>query len=87
MSLADRIEAARPLPRGLPCPVSVILDALDERDRASLQYQLERPVWDPERLGNGRLATMLIEDGHRIHQKGIERHRNRECRCFAGLGQ
>lgn len=84
MSLADRLETARPPQRGMPCPVSTILAALPERDRAALGVALDRPVGDPDRLSAAQIANELADEGMEIHYAAIEKHRRRSCRCFRG---
>lgn len=84
--LADILgDTPRKTRQGLPCPVSVVLDALDERDRAALTAELDRQVGDPKRLSNAVIARALAESGHPVHQKGVERHRTKVCRCFSRL--
>lgn len=85
MSLAKRLaEHQNPKP-GLPCPVATIVAQLDETDRKALLNALDVPPNHPERVSSAELARMLTEEGFAIHFKGIERHRNRVCRCFTGV--
>jgi hypothetical protein len=86
VSLADKIAQARPKMRGLPCPIATIVAALSEKDRVALLTQFDLPPDAPERLSNSVLAELLTDEGHRIHYKSIEGHRNRRCRCFMGSG-
>lgn len=84
MSLADRLQQAKPAMHGLPCPVATLLGQLEERDRVQLLDALEVPVGAPGRLPTTAIARALQDSGHPIHYKGIERHRIRQCRCFTG---
>jgi hypothetical protein len=70
--------------QGLPCPIAVILDEIPENDRTALTAEMDRPIGDPKRLSNAVIARALTDSGHPIHQKGVERHRNKVCRCFSG---
>lgn len=84
MSLADRLARHENPQRGLPCPVAVIVAQLDETDRKALLNAMDAPSNHPDRVSSAELARMLTEEGFAIHFKGIERHRNRVCRCFTG---
>lgn len=84
MSLADKLAQAAPPFRGLPCPIAALLPQLDERDRVELLTVLEMPPGTPGRMATTTLAAVLASEGHPIHYKGVERHRNRLCRCFSG---
>lgn len=70
--------------QGLPCPVAKILEGLETADATALVHELDRPVGDPRRLSNAVIARTLTDSGQAIHPKGIERHRNRTCRCYSG---
>jgi hypothetical protein len=87
VSLAERLEQARPRMRGLPCPMAVIIPKLDEADRVALLNALELNQEDPAYLPTTTLAQVLTEDGHRIHYKSVAAHRNMVCRCFTGTGK
>lgn len=69
----------------MPCPVATIVAQLDQADRKALLNALEIPSGHPERVSSAELARMLTEEGYGVHFKGIERHRNRVCRCFTGV--
>ena len=86
MSLEDRFKAAPPVRRGMPCPVAVIMEQLPPGDVAVLLEQFTKPVGSADRIATTTIAKLLCEEGHQIHPKGVERHRNRECRCFRGSG-
>lgn len=81
MSLAKRLAEHTTPQRGLPCPISVVLDKLNDTDKAALIEALEVPASSRERISSVSLSKMLAEEGHRVHFKGIERHRNHVCRC------
>jgi len=53
---------------------------------AVLVAQFDKPVGALDRIATTTIARLLCEEGHQIHPKGVERHRNRECRCFRGSG-
>lgn len=84
MSLADKLQQAAPPFHGLPCPIATIMGQLDERDRVELLNALECPPGTPGRMATTTLAAVLASEGHPIHYKGVERHRNHLCRCFTG---
>jgi|GEM_PF-3404183 len=86
MSLADRLQQASPVFRGLPCPIATIMAQLEERDRVELLTQLDVPAGTTGRMANTTIAAVLTEEGFAVHYKGVERHRNRLCRCFMGTG-
>lgn len=87
MNLSERLSQTRKTEkRGLPCPVAVILQQLNEDDRASLDAQLAIDRDDPARITTIELTRILNEEGFRIHYKGVERHRNQQCRCFMNGG-
>lgn len=82
MSLSERLRETRNNENnGRPCPVSVILQQLNDDDRGSLEAQLTIDRDDPARITTIELTRILNEEGFRIHYKGVERHRNRQCRC------
>lgn len=86
MSLAERFAAAPPVTRGLPCPISVILEQLPAVDADVLRDQFTKQLGSPDRLANTTIAALLSDEGYPIHYKGVERHRKRECRCYRGTG-
>lgn len=87
MNLSERLSQTRPKEkRGLPCPVHVILQQLNEDDRESLEAQLTIHRDDPARITTIELTRILNEEGFRVHYKGVERHRNQQCRCFMNGG-
>lgn len=87
MNLTERLRDARKTEkRGLPCPVAVILQQLNEDDRGSLEAQLSIDRDDPARITTIELTRILNEEGFRIHHKSVERHRNQHCRCFMNGG-
>ena len=59
-------------------------DLLLETDRKALLNAMDAPPNHPDRVSSAELARMLTEEGYGVHFKGIERHRNRVCRCFTG---
>lgn len=92
MSLADRLESARPPQRGMPCPVATILGLLPPRDADALRRVIDAEKGDPDRLGAQQIATMLGEpdegeEPHEIHYAAIEKHRRRACRCYRGTNR
>jgi hypothetical protein len=83
VSLSERLRETRSNEkRGLPCPIAVILQQLNEDDRGSLEAQLSIERDDAARITTIELTRILNEEGFRIHYKGVERHRNQLCRCF-----
>lgn len=84
MSLADALAAATMPQPGLPCPMAVIMEKLDERDRAQLLDAMNTPLGTPGRLPTTVITKVLNASGYSIHHKGVDRHRNAMCRCFSG---
>lgn len=84
MSLADALAAATMPQPGLPCPIAVILEQLEDRDRTGLVEAMDVPVGTPGRLPTTVITKVLIASGYLIHYKGVDRHRNAMCRCFSG---
>lgn len=87
MALAERLATAQPKPRGLPCPISLILQQLPPEDAAALQTALDIPLGQSGRLGARVIADELAHEGYEIHYAGVEKHRRGSCRCFRGNGR
>jgi hypothetical protein len=81
VSLSERLTAAKPAQRGLPCRMALILDDLAPDDAQALQVALDTPIGNPERLSAMTLAAMLTLEGYEIHYKSVETHRKGACRC------
>lgn len=84
MSLAARLSDTRNSPHGLPCPIAVILTKISDGDRIALLNELDKQMGDPTRLSNNSIRQALDDEGFPLHIKGIEKHRNGQCRCFTG---
>lgn len=84
MSLAASLQAAKNKAHGLPCPIAVILRQLDDTDRAALEAELTKGVYDPTRLTHPAIQSALAAEGYNVHIRGIEKHRKQTCRCYTG---
>lgn len=84
MSLAASLQAAKNKAHGLPCPIAVILRNLDDTDRAALEAEFAKGLYDPDRLTNGAIQGALAAEGYTLHLKGVEKHRKQACRCYVG---
>lgn len=84
MSLADALAAAKLPMRGMPCPIAVIIEQLEDRDRIQLLDAMDLPTGTPGRLPTTVITKALISSGWPVHYKGVDRHRNGMCRCFSG---
>ena len=84
MSLAEKLNSARPLGAGLPCKIGNLLytDKLTDEDKAELIRALEVPYGDPKRLPNTVIAAALREEGHDVGDTALNKHRRGVCRCF-----
>lgn len=82
--LADAFEARRLSQQGPKCGVFLILEALDEEDRADLQAMLDghRKSTDLARFINDELhdEVQAVLDG-RIKEATLQRHRRGDCHC------
>jgi hypothetical protein len=84
VTLAASLQAAKNKAHGLPCPIAVILRQLDDTDRAALQGELSKGLYDPDRLTNTAIQGALAAEGFNVHLKGVEKHRKQTCRCYVG---
>lgn len=78
-SLADELKAYRP---GRPrCSFGVILEALDEGDRASVVAALDDPS-----IPGTHVAKVLSSRGHPVKGDTVRRHGKGECSCPRDAG-
>lgn len=79
MSLADRLQSGPPTTmHGLPCSIGVLLDRLDDDERAALDTMMADQSWSA-----GGIADAVAKEGHgRLSHQMVRKHRRRECRCF-----
>ena len=63
-------------PKGPRCGVELVLTALDEKTRKTLQAALDN-VYAP----STKIAQALADLGHRTSTHVVQRHRRGECRC------
>jgi hypothetical protein len=81
MSLADQLEALEPAVRGPRCSAGLLLDELDESDRAALVAALGNP-----RKQSSDIYRLLKDAGYKVAESAIHRHRvlpdkPRRCSC------
>ena len=75
MALADAMEQAG-RPSRARCSVGVLLEQLDDADRATLQ------AWLAARsITSASIERALVSQNHLIRQHTIKRHRKSECSC------
>ena len=77
MPLADRLAAEQIVNRRTRCSVTILLDELDNTDRATLLA-----AFGDTRIGNAMIARALAAEGHtHIRANTIGRHRQGACSC------
>lgn len=74
MSLSDRLAAYEKPPVGGRCTVCSLLDQLPEDEAKALNDALADPAFS-----NAGLSRVLKEEGYRIGDSTIGRHRRQEC--------
>jgi hypothetical protein len=76
MALKDHAPQG-PRPTGKPCSVQLLIDRLNETDRAELH------AWMYE-LGHSQEAIYksITDAGETVGKQTINRHRSRGCRCY-----
>lgn len=62
--------------KGPRCTVSVILGALDAKDRDVLEAALA----DPD-IQSSQIAKVLTDNGHKIGDGTVSKHRRQGCAC------
>ena len=75
MSLSQRIADFEPPQMGLRCLTCQMADSLSEEDRAAF----DKACAD-SRISHTALARILREEGYRIGDSALRRHRKGECR-------
>lgn len=76
MNLAEAI-AASVKPKGTKCSVTLMLESLDEGDRAVMVEALGNPTITHTQLADGIVLAGLP----RVLAQTLSRHRKGECRC------
>lgn len=75
MSLAAALAAQSKRRVSTPCLTGIILDKLDAEDRALLEGAMDSD------MTHVAIARALADEGHKIAQQSIGRHRKGECAC------
>lgn len=70
---AFRVKGRGP---GIPCPVAAVLEQLPPKDRQVLEGALEDAS-----VQHAAIERVLKEEGIRLPQLAVGRHRNKGCRC------
>lgn len=74
MSIAQRLTEYKPPRVGGQCTVCALLEKLSKEDTAALQKAFADP-----RVSNAGIAAILKEEGHKIGESTVRRHRKGEC--------
>lgn len=76
MTLATKL-ATPPGPRkGPDCSMGTILRTLPEQESQAVQAALDNPDWTA-----AALARLLTQEGHRVQDNTVRRHRRGDCLC------
>jgi len=76
MDLAAKLAAPpEPIP-GPKCTMGALLDALPDREAQAVQAALDNPAWTAVAL-----ARLLTQEGHRMQDSTVRRHRRGDCLC------
>ena len=76
MSLAKAFQAGPPLIKGPACSVALVLDNLNDEDRAALLEAFADKRWR-----STDIATQLEAEGIHLGAATISRHRRGGCKC------
>lgn len=79
MSLAQKAKAGPPprTPHGCVCGVGKLLTGLPKAEGDALRAMLaEDSGWQ-----HRQIASVLVDEGHTVGRKSVERHRRMECAC------
>ena len=74
MSLSDRLANYEPPRIGALCRTCLLLKQLPEKDAEALRVALA-----DKRISSGGLSRILKEEGHKIAETTLRRHRKGEC--------
>lgn len=74
LSLAEFQLAAKP--RRLRCGMAVLLEALDDKDRAVVVQALA-----DESINANAISRTLAANGHKASHQTVQRHRRGQCSC------
>jgi len=81
MSIADRLQKAKPYDPGLPCSVATTLDKLQGEDKEALEAVLSTKS-DKTGISNRQIHQILVDEGHTVAFYSVAAHRRKQCRCF-----
>ena len=76
MTLATKLVTPPDPRRGPDCSMRTILRALPEQEAQAVQAALNNPDWTA-----AALARLLTQEGHRIQDTTVRRHRRGDCLC------
>lgn len=62
--------------KGPRCTVWLILNAMSDEDRATLQGVLDDPRYE-----SSQIARVLTSNGHRVADGTVSKHRRKGCAC------
>ena len=82
MAFADALKAAKPVIKGPPCSVGVLLAELDAKQAIEVKEALASPL-----IGHTVIARAIqTEFGQRVAPQAIGRHRRGACLCEVRRG-
>jgi len=81
LSVAERLQKAKPYDPGLPCSVASTLEKLKGEDREALEAILSTKSTETG-ISNRQIHEILVEEGHTVAFYSVAAHRRKQCRCF-----
>ena len=76
MSLRDQIIAETNIKKGPPCSVSLLLEDLNDEDRAAVIEAMA-----DAKIPSTAIDRALLKEGYRVGSHSLQRHRRGECAC------
>lgn len=76
MSLATKLATPPEPNKGPACSMRTLLNTLPEDESEAVQAALDNPEWTAVAL-----ARLLTQEGHRIQDTTVRRHRRGDCLC------
>lgn len=74
MSIAQRIAEYKPPRLGGKCTVCAVVEQVSKEDAAALKVAFDNP-----KMSNAGIALILKEEGFKIGESTVRRHRRGEC--------
>lgn len=76
MTLASKLANPQRGQKGPDCSVRMLLRTLPPSDAEAVQAALDNPDWTA-----AALARLLTQEGHRVQDSTVRRHRRGDCLC------